>query len=224
MTQKYEGIIFDMDGVLVDSETFYYQRRKAFLEEYDLSIEGLPIQQFVGADMRSLWRPILEVNETHYDEAFLTEKYHHYKIKHPIDYSDSIEPNAKRVLQFLKRKGYKIGLASSSKMDVIQEVLKLGQLTSFFDVIVTGSELEKSKPDPKIYEFTAQELGLAPEKCLAIEDSEKGIRSAHDAGATVWALKDTQFGMDQTLADERLDSLSDVCKKLQEMEQIGYTC
>ncbi|MBO0439988.1 HAD family hydrolase [Candidatus Enterococcus ikei] len=221
MTQDYEGIIFDMDGVLVDSEEFYYQRRKAFLNEYGLSIEEIPIPLFVGADMRSLWKTIFEVNDTIYDEAFLSEKYLQYKSEHPIDYSNSIDPDAKRVLQFLKRKGYKIGLASSSMMDAIQEVLKVGQLTSYFDVIISGSQFKKSKPAPEIYEHTAQELGLDPKKCLAIEDSEKGIRSAHDAGMTVWAVKDTHFGMNQELADRQLDTLSDMCKKLQKAEKIG---
>ena len=220
MIPKYEGIIFDMDGVLVDSEEFYYQRRKAFLKEYDLSIEQIPISEFVGADMRSLWEIILEVNDTNYDESFLNEKYIQYKMDHPIDYGHMIDPDAKRVLQFLKRKGYKIGLASSSMIDAIQDVLKAGQLASYFDVIVSGSQFKKSKPAPEIYEYTASELGIAPEKCLALEDSEKGIRSAHDAGMTVWAIKDTRFGMDQQLADAQLNTLSDMCKKLQEEEVI----
>ncbi|ALS01693.1 HAD family hydrolase [Enterococcus silesiacus] len=221
MTPRYEGIIFDMDGVLVDSEEFYYQRRKAFLKEYDLSIEQIPIPLFVGADMRSLWELILEVNDTTHDEAFLNEKYLQYKIEHPIDYSELIDPDAKRVLQFLKRKGVKIGLASSSTMDMIQEVLKAGQLASYFDIVISGTQFKKSKPAPEIYTYTVQELGLEPKQCLAIEDSEKGIRSAHDAGITVWALKDTRFGMDQQLADVQLDTLSDVCKKLQKAEKIG---
>ncbi|MGX7150875.1 HAD family hydrolase [Enterococcus ureasiticus] len=220
MIQRYEGIIFDMDGVLVDSEEFYYQRRQAFLKEYDLSIEQIPIPEFVGADMRSLWETILEVNDTNYDESFLTEKYLQYKIDHPIDYGSMIDPDAKRVLQFLKRKGYKIGLASSSMKDAIQEVLKAGQLASYFDVIVSGTQFKKSKPAPEIYEYTASELGIEPENCLAIEDSEKGIRSAHDAGMTVWAIKDIRFGMEQQLADAQLDTLSDMCKKLQEVEVI----
>ncbi|EOI00275.1 HAD hydrolase, family IA [Enterococcus haemoperoxidus ATCC BAA-382] len=221
MTQEYEGIIFDMDGVLVDSEGFYYQRRKAFLKEYDLSIEQIPIPSFIGADMRSLWETIFEVNDTIYDEAFLSEKYHQYKKEHPIDYANLIDPDAKRVLQFFKRKGYKIGLASSSTLEVIQEVLKVGQLTSYFDVVVSGTKFEKSKPNPEIYKYTAQEMGIEPHNCLAIEDSEKGIRAAHDAGTVVWALKDTRFGMDQQLADLQLDTLSDMCKKLQNIEQVG---
>ncbi|MTD38414.1 HAD-IA family hydrolase [Erwinia sp. CPCC 100877] len=218
MTQNYAGIIFDMDGILVDSEAFYYQRRKAFLEEYDLSIESLPISLFIGADMRSLWQLVFEVNDSPYDVTFLNQEYLKYKEAHPADFKELIHPDAKRILQFLKRKGYKIGLASSSTMPAIQDILKAGQLNSYFDVLVSGTQFTKSKPDPEIYQYTAQELGLEPHQCLAIEDSEKGIRSAHDAGMTVWALKDERFGMDQSLADYQFATLSEICKKLLEKE------
>ncbi|MFK4567613.1 HAD family hydrolase [Enterococcus sp. UD-01] len=219
MTQNYAGIIFDMDGILVDSEAFYYQRRKAFLEEYGLSIETIPISLFIGADMRSLWQLIFEANDSPYDEAFLNQEYLKYKEAHPADFKDLIHPDAKRVLQFLKRNGYKIGLASSSTMPAIQDILKAGQLNSYFDVIVSGTQFAKSKPDPEIYQYTVQELGLKPHQCLAVEDSEKGIRSAHDAGITVWALQDDRFGMDQSLADHQLTTLSEICKKLLKQEE-----
>lgn len=221
MMQRFEAIIFDLDGVLVDSEEFYYQRRKAFLKNYNLSIEQIPIQFFVGADMRSLWKTIFEVNDTIYDEAFLTEHYLKYKEEHPIDYSKLIEPDAKKVLQYLKRNGYKIGLASSSTTAVIQEVLKEGQFASYFDVVVSGTQFEKSKPNPEIYEYTANKLEVTPENCLVIEDSEKGIRAAYDAKMNVWALKDQHFGMDQRLANESILTLSEVCKKLQLSEEVG---
>lgn len=219
--QRFEAIIFDLDGVLVDSEEFYYQRRKAFLKNYNLSIEQIPVQFFIGADMRSLWKTIFEVNDTIYDEAFLTEHYLKYKEEHPIDYSSLIEPDAKKVLQYLKRNGYKIGLASSSSTAVIQEVLKEGQFTSYFDVVISGTQFEKSKPNPEIYEYTANKLGVKPENCLVIEDSEKGIRAAYDAKMSVWALKDLHFGMDQRLADDSIATLSEVCKKLQLSEEVG---
>lgn len=220
MTQRVEAIIFDLDGVLVDSEGFYYQRRKAFLKEHQLTIDELPMSWFIGADMRSLWPVIFKENKTTYDEAYLTEKYIEYKASHPIDYKQVLEPDAKRVLQYLKRKGYKISLASSSTMEVIHEVLKEGQLSSYFDLIVSGTQFKQSKPHPEIYEYTIKELAVPREQCLVIEDSEKGIQAARAANLTVWALEDTHFGMNQTAAHYILESLSDLCRKLESNEKI----
>lgn len=216
MKDKYDGIIFDMDGVLVDSESFYYERRKAFLKEQQLSIDALPISLFVGSDMRSLWSIILANNSGNYDLDHLVQAYEKYKKIHPIDYSQLIDSDAKRTLQFFKRNEYKIGLASSSDMTVIHEVLETGDLINYFDVIVSGTQFEKSKPSPQIYTYVAEKLGLAPSRCLVIEDSEKGIQAAHAAGMSVWAINDTRYGLNQELADVKIDSLSDVCKRIHE--------
>ncbi len=107
MTESKTAIIFDMDGVLVDSEAYYYERRKAFLAEFDLTIEGLTLPELVGADMRSLWQKIEQVNKKELDIAFLNEQYIAYKKAHPIDYLAVLDENAKRVLQFLKDKAIK---------------------------------------------------------------------------------------------------------------------
>lgn len=216
MTESKTAIIFDMDGVLVDSEAYYYERRKAFLAEFDLTIEGLTLPELVGADMRSLWQKIEQVNKKELDIAFLNEQYIAYKKEHPIDYLAVLDENAKRVLQFLKRQGYKIGLASSSTKDAIEEVLTVGQLSSYFDAVVSGEDFEESKPAPDIYLHTLQELAVAPQECIAIEDSEKGIASAKEAGLEVWAMRDEHFGMDQSQADAFLTQLSDICKKISE--------
>ncbi|MHC5228341.1 HAD family hydrolase [Enterococcus sp. LJL99] len=218
MAEEFKGIIFDMDGVLVDSEQFYYQRRKDFLSEYDLSIDHLPIQLMIGADMRSLWDLVLKENDCEHDKSWLNEKYQEYKKSHPIDYTALIDEDAKQILRFLKRKKFKVGLASSSSMDVIEEVLKIDQLSSYFDLVVSGTQFEKSKPEPDIYLYAVAELGLEPAECIAIEDSERGILAAKRAGLTVWALQDTQFNMDQKQAQRTIVELSDICKILQEEE------
>ena len=218
MAEQFKGIVFDMDGVLVDSEQFYYQRRKDFLSEYNLNINHLPIQLMIGADMRSLWDLILKENDSTYDKAWLNEKYQEYKKNHPINYTDLLNQDAKQLLRFLKRKKFKIGLASSSSNDVIEEVLNSSQLSSYFDLVVSGTEFEKSKPEPDIYLHTVSELGLEPLECIAIEDSERGILSAKQAGLTVWALKDSSFDMDQSQSHRIISELSDICKIIQEWE------
>lgn len=216
MAEKFKGIIFDMDGVLVDSEQFYYQRRKDFLSEYGLTIDHLPIQLMIGADMRSLWDVLIEENGSEYDKSWLNEKYQEYKKKHPIDYTLLINQDAKQILRFLKRKKFKVGLASSSSVDVIEEVLKIDQLSSYFDFVVSGTQFEKSKPEPDIYLYAVAELGLEPTECIAIEDSERGITAAKRAGLTVWALEDTQFKLDQSQANRIITELSDICKIIQD--------
>ena len=218
VAEEFKGIIFDMDGVLVDSEQFYYQRRKDFLIEYDLTIDHLPIQLMIGADMRSLWDLLLQGKEFEHDKSWLNEKYQEYKKNHPINYTELIDQEAKQILRFLKRKKFKVGLASSSSKEVIDEVLKIDQLSSYFDIVVSGTQFEKSKPEPDIYLYAVAELGLEPKECIAVEDSERGILAAKRAGLTVWALEDTQFNMDQSQAHRTITELSDICKIIQEEE------
>ncbi len=83
-------------------------------------------------------------------------------------------------------------------------------------MVVSGEAFEKSKPAPDIYQHVLTTLAVKPSACLAIEDSEKGIQSAKAAGLTVWAMRDRQFGMDQRHADDLIEELADICKKLEE--------
>lgn len=214
MSKKFSAIIFDMDGVLVDSEIFYYQRRKNFLHAYGLSFDKIPLPELVGADMRSLWPKIAAANQQALDVEAMTAKYLEYKEKHPLNFQELVVKEAKATVEWLKSQGYKLGLASSSKKTVIQEVLTVTELETAFDVVASGADFEKSKPAPDIYQYVTKALEVAPQACLAIEDSEKGIQSAKSAGLTVWAIRDQQFGMDQGLADELITELGELKKRL----------
>ncbi|MGK0550956.1 HAD family hydrolase [Enterococcus faecalis] len=213
---KFTTVVFDMDGVIVDSEKFYYQRRFNFLQEHGLFIDKIPLPELVGADMRSLWPKIAAVNNVALDIPFMTQQYVEYKKQHPLNYEKLLAKDTKRILQYLKRQHYNIGLASSSTMTAIQEVLTVAGIEPYFDVVVSGEAFEKSKPAPDIYQHVLTTLAVKPSACLAIEDSEKGIQSAKAAGLTVWAMRDRQFGMDQRHADDLIEELADICKKLEE--------
>lgn len=210
--QSYNGIVFDMDGVLVDTEEPYYYRRKAFLTQQGLNIDHLPKQFFVGGTMQQVMAVLLA--DAVIDEKDFLERYEQYKEEHPVDYAALVDPEAKKVLQFLKRAGYKVGLASSSTKQMIEQMLTETQLSSYFDVVVSGEDFKESKPHPEIYQHTVAELGLTPAECVAIEDSPKGIEAARAAGLTVWAKTDKIFGLDQGAADVQIDSLSDICRQL----------
>ncbi|MDM5144080.1 Phosphorylated carbohydrates phosphatase [Lactococcus lactis] len=94
------------------------------------------------------------------------------------------------ILEFLRQKEVKIALASSSSMFDIKQMLDIHQLSSYFDVILSGNDFKQTKPNPEIYLTAMSELGVEATESLIIEDSEKGIQAGEAAGATVWAIEE----------------------------------
>ncbi len=176
-----------MDGVLVDSEEFYQQRREDFLVEKGLTLKGIPMKKIVGGTFNTV-ADFLGLDNKKTIE--FSEKYTEYKKQHPIFYPPLLNPEARKVLINLKQQKIKIGLASSSNRIDIDRMLSDCQLRDFFDILVSGEEFVETKPNPEIYLYTVQKLGLPVKECLAIEDSEIGIQAAKSAGVTVFALKD----------------------------------
>ena len=91
-------------------------------------------------------------------------------------------PFAKQTLEYLKDKGYRIALASSTRGPVVTRQLEKAGLLSFFESLSTGDQVSHSKPDPEIYKLACKSLNLPPKKCAAVEDSPNGIKSAKSAG------------------------------------------
>ncbi|EFQ57201.1 HAD family hydrolase [Streptococcus downei] len=203
-----QAVIFDMDGVLFDTEEFYYSRRKTFLAGRGISIDHLPPSFFIGGNMKQVWQKILGSDYDKWDVAQLQADYIAYKLANPLPYQEVIFGDVCPTLDRLSQEGFKIGLASSSTKADILKALSDTDLTHYFDVILSGQEFPESKPDPAIYNKAAELLGFAKEELLVIEDSEKGIAAAVAAGIEVWAIKDERYGLNQTAADRLIASLS----------------
>lgn len=205
-----EAIIFDMDGVLFDTEKYYYDRRASFLSQKGISIDHLAPSFFIGGNTKRVWENILRDDYDKWDVATLQEEYNSYKKNHPLPYKKLIFPDVLKVLNEVKSRGLKIGLASSSVKADILRALEENHLQGFFDVVLSGEEFKESKPNPEIYLTALKQLGVEANKALIIEDSEKGIAAGVAAGVEVWAIKDNRFGMNQEDANGLLDSLKDV--------------
>ncbi|HGF7712518.1 TPA: HAD family hydrolase [Enterococcus faecium] len=204
------GVIFDMDGVLVDSESFYFERRMNFFKEKNLTPGSANRLDYVGLTENDIWEVLASSRE---DRNKLRKEYHEYRDKHPIDFSKALRNKAKEVLLFLKKEKIKVALASSSPKKEINEMLMQNTLMSYFDFIISGEDLSKSKPHPEIYQIAIAALDC--DHYIAVEDSPVGIQAAKSAGLYTLALKQ-DFPLNQTQADIVIENITDVIKIIEE--------
>lgn len=200
-----KGIIFDMDGVLIDSEVYYFKRRMNFFAEVQLSPGSRAINDYVGKTEAEIWQTLVPENPSL--RAELKTTYRAYQKQHPIDFEQALRKEVKPVLKKFSAAGIRMALASSSPRQMIDEMLTVCQLQSYFCYVISGEELTQSKPHPEIYQLAQSHLDC--EQIAAVEDSPIGIQSAKAAGIYTIALKQP-FAVDQSQADQMIDSLEEL--------------
>jgi HAD superfamily hydrolase (TIGR01509 family) len=192
------AVIFDMDGVLIDSEVFYFNRRMTYFKLAGIKPAVTTMAPYLGASGTKIWELLVSDPK---QRQLIRQDYEEYRRHHEIHYPDVLIPGIKSVLAFLQRQQVKIALASAGEEKEIQRMLVECNLTQYFDVVLSGENIQRNKPDPQIYETTVAHLGLPKENCLAVEDSVNGIASATRAGLQTWAREPTQYHVDQSAAD-----------------------
>ena len=208
--RTYRAAIFDMDGVIVDSEIVYNEHLLAFAQTKNPAVVMDDINPMVGRTKKDRWL-IMEhaikngqTWEEFFEELRVLDVYQH------VDYQKIFRPEALVVVQELKKRGYRVALASSTGPKLIARIMEDTGMRPWFDLIVSGGQFKQSKPDPEIYHYTAKTLKVKEEECFVIEDSEVGIQAGKAAGMTVAALRDDRFGFDQRKADHHMDSLMEI--------------
>jgi beta-phosphoglucomutase len=183
-TNLIKAAIFDLDGVIVDTAHYHYLAWKQLSAELgiDLTIEDNERLKGVSR-MRSL-EIILEIGGVslpEHDKELLADKKNRWFVELIEKMTPSeIFPGVPDLIEKFRKKGILIGLASSSKN--APRVLDLLQIRSHFDVIVDGTMITHSKPDPEIFLLAASKLGLDPKDCVVFEDAEAGVEAAVRAG------------------------------------------
>lgn len=182
------GAIFDMDGLLIDSERLWQQ------VWYELAAErGLTLADtFLGDICGTGSKQALAVIHAHYHTddpgAVLracTERVHRLQEK-----GVPLMPGAETILRGMRSEGYRIAVASSSPMDMIERNLRADGIREYFDALTSGSEVERGKPEPDIFLLAAERLGLPPEECYVFEDSLSGIEAGWHAGCRAVMIPD----------------------------------
>ena len=203
-------IIFDMDGVLFDSERMYINEIISFFKQYDIYLTNDICKVVIGVDNKRFYKIVYQWwnNKTSFNEFVIILKQYFNSLKR--DYSKLLNDNALKLLRYLKENGYKIALASSSQKSVIINALKTSNIIEYFDLITSGDQFKESKPNPEIYLYTINKLHSSKEETIIVEDSYPGIQSAINAGIEVLALKDDYFGIEQANANYIIDNLIDI--------------
>ena len=169
------AFIFDMDGVIFDSERLYIECSLEASAELGLPQEG--------------------VIELCHRCIGVTPEYNAGRM--------DVKPGAEELLKFLKQQGYPLAIASSTPTEIVRQELSAAGLLDYFDRIVGGDQVSRSKPNPDIFLRAAELLRTEPSRCIVIEDSFNGIRAAKAAGMTAVMVPD------QLQPDEEIKALAD---------------
>ncbi|WP_429367764.1 HAD family hydrolase [Paenibacillus sp. DS2015] len=174
-----KAIVFDFDGLIIDTETVWYLAFKEVLQGYNVDF---PLEVFVkciGTDDAALYAFIEEKLGVESIEIIMNLTKENHKAK--MELLD-IREGVREYLIEAKNLGLKIGLASSSSREWVEGFLKQLQILDYFEVIKTGDEVEKVKPDPTLYIKTLEALNINADEAVAFEDSANGARAAIAAG------------------------------------------
>ena len=210
-----KGIIFDMDGVLINSEPFHYQVWKEALKKSGINLDYEIYKPCIGSTVQVL----MQILHEHYgvdekdDSLSLEVKNLKQEMIEKQGYPPLI-PYVKDMLERFHEAGYQMAVASSSPQEYIENVTSYWGISSYFQVLVSGEHVEHPKPAPDIFLKTADILGLLPEECLVIEDSENGCRAAKAAGMTCMAYYNPDSGK------QNLQTASVVVEGFEEIDAI----
>lgn len=210
----YKAVIFDMDGLMFDTEAIYYAANKKTADRLGLDFTKDFYLQFVGASDKALFQGM-------YDHFNDDDKVSQFVDQSNADAHDMLT-NGKidkkkgliELLDHLKSKGIKLVIASSSEKWLVEEITLKNEVRDYFADTVGGDEVEESKPNPDIFLKALEKLGTKKEETLILEDSLNGVRAAHSAGIPVIMVPDlipaNDEAKDKALAVE--ESLLDILK------------
>lgn len=176
-------VIFDMDGVIIDSEPIHHKIEQEILIELGIHIPEAEHNQYIGTASIEMWTHIINVHQLDVSPHEIVTTNHQRYIQHlkSLENLPVIE-GVTCLIEHLNHSGKKLVLASSSAREQIELVLGGLNIRDYFHQVVSGAELPKSKPDPMIFLEAAALVGVSPAECIVIEDSQHGVTAAKAAG------------------------------------------
>jgi beta-phosphoglucomutase family hydrolase len=198
-----KAVIFDMDGVIIDSEPLHFESDRRTLETYGVQLDFDGMKRFIGVPDAQTYEILIQEHHIQASVEELLKK--QIELKETVFRQVQLEPmeGLLELLDALETWGFKIGLASSSKKAFIEYVLDRLGIQHRFQAVVSGEETQRGKPEPDIFLEAARRLGCAPHQCAVIEDSTHGVQAGRRAGMFVYGIHNPNSG-EQDLSQAHL--------------------
>jgi len=209
------AVIFDMDGVIVESENMHIEAEKQTLLKHGVRISNDELHTYTGTTAKFMFTELIKKHklETTFEELFNEKEQILFEL---LEKETRPTKGIINLLKELKESNIKLAIASSSHRRLIGYVLKKLDITHLFDSIVSSEDINRSKPDPEIFLKSARRLNVEPAECLVVEDAKLGVDAGKSAGMKVIGFRNPNSGrQDLSGADLVVDDFSRL--KLEEM-------
>lgn len=200
---KLKGAIFDMDGVVVDNHRYHFAAWMTFAQKHGFKLDAdIYRETFNGKTNADLFSMIFG----NISEARMAELAEEKEGLYRSLYRDSMRPHTGLLdfLDYLQKNRIKIALGTSAPTSNVDFTLDTLKLRAYFSVIVDGSQVERGKPDPQVYQLCAAKLGLEPKDCVVFEDSLAGLESGIRAGCPVVGVATSHRPVELTVKTNKI--------------------
>ncbi len=216
-----QAVIFDMDGVLFDTERLAVQSWEKAGLEFGIKGMGDIVPHVLGFSQKSSWPMVQKFVGKDFPYDDFRRRVHDHSFAYFDEFGVPVKKGVQEALQYLKDNGYRTAVATSTRRESAMHHFQQTGLKDYFDAFVCGDEVKNGKPAPDIFLIAADKLGVNPKNCMVIEDSPNGLKAAFAAGVTPVMVPDL-IAPNEKLAQLYsyvIDSLSDLPKLLESVSK-----
>lgn len=188
-----KAIIFDMDGLMIDSERVTFECYQERLKDMNLTMDEEFYKTLLGKPIKGIYQRFYDVYGNDFPIQNVIQDVHQLMAERFETEGIPVKKGLVELLHYLKDNNYKTIVATSSNRDRVDKILAQAKITEFFDDSICGDEVTKGKPNPEVFLKSCQKLGVNVDEAIVLEDSEAGIQASYDANIKVICIPDMKY-------------------------------
>ena len=188
-----KAIIFDMDGLMIDSERVTFECYQERLKDMNLTMDEEFYKTLLGKPIKGIYQRFYDVYGNDFPIENVIQDVHQLMAERFETEGVPVKKGLIELLHYLKDNNYKTIVATSSNRDRVDKILAQAKITEFFDDSICGDEVTKGKPNPEVFLKSCQKLGVNVDEAIVLEDSEAGIQASYDANIKVICIPDMKY-------------------------------